>query len=278
MFDAHLHLQDARFDGCRTAVLRAAVATGVTGGCCCGTSPNDWAAVCALAEQPSALSGFHLLPALGVHPWYAGELPADWLAHLEALLAQYPAAPVGEIGLDGLRDHPSRAVQRQVLTAQLELAARLQRPVVLHGARAWGDLLAALHPFAPRLPGFVAHAFGGSADLQRELLTLGGFLSFAGTVCNPAAKHVRAAAATTPAERLLMETDAPDLLPFQPKTAGPAPDHAPAIPADLNHPARLVTIAATLAELRGVTVAELGALTTANAQRIYLRTLSSVRF
>jgi TatD DNase family protein len=266
MYDAHLHLQDDRFDNCRAAVRRAAVAAGVTGGCCCGTSPHDWPAVCALADQPSATTGFHLLPAFGVHPWYAGELPADWLTQLEALLQQYPAAPVGEIGLDGLRDHPSRAVQRQVLTAQLELAVRLQRPVVLHGARAWGDLLAALRPIAPRLPGFVAHAFGGSADIQRELLAMGGFLSFAGTVCNPAAKHVRTAAASTPAERLLIETDAPDLLPFQPKTGASAPEQTLAIPAAVNHPAQLVTIAATLAELRGVTVAELGALTTANAQ------------
>jgi TatD DNase family protein len=269
MYDAHLHLQDDRFDNCRTAVLRAAVAAGVTGGCCCGTSPDNWPAVGILADQPSATTGFHLLPAFGVHPWYAGELRADWLPQLEALLQQYPAAPVGEIGLDGLHDHPSRAVQRQVLSAQLELAVRLQRPVVLHGARAWGDLLAALRPIASRLPGFVAHAFGGSADIQRELLALGGFLSFAGTVCNPAAKHVRTAAASTPAERLLIETDAPDLLPRQPRTSAPPPDYAPAIPAEINHPARLVSIAATLAELRGVGIAELGALTSANAQRLY---------
>jgi TatD DNase family protein len=267
MYDAHLHLQDDRFATCRAAVLRAAVAAGVTGGCCCGCSPRDWPAVGELAAGgASALAGFRLLPAFGVHPWYAGDLPADWLERLEELLVRHPAAPLGEIGLDGLRDHPPRAEQRRILTRQLELAARLQRPVVLHGARAWGELLELLRPAAPRLPGLVAHAFGGSADIQRELLSLGGFLSFAGTVCNPAARKVRAAARATPADRLLIETDAPDL---PPHTAEPPLASDPAIPAGINHPARLVTIAATLAELRGISLSELAAQTTDNAWKIF---------
>ena len=227
MFDAHCHLQDERFDACRDAVVAAALTAGVSGVCCCGSSVSDWQKVRRLSAERGVrsvelravprvlhatpalhttaaalrtpLSTFRILPAFGVHPWYAGNLPANWLAQLEELLVQYPAAPVGEIGLDGVRDNPPRDLQRQVLQAQLELAVRLHRPVVCHGARAWGEWLETLRPFVPHLPGFVAHAFGGSEDILREIVALGGFVSFAGSVCNPAAKRVRAAAAAAPA-------------------------------------------------------------------------------
>lgn len=295
MFDAHCHLQDERFDACRDAVLAAALAAGVTGVCCCGSAPDDWQAVGRLSAEcgtrnaepkvmlPSGAqtphSAFRILPAFGVHPWYVRDLPSGWPAQLEDLLARHPAAPIGEIGLDGLRADPPRALQRQVLQAQLELAARLQRPVVLHGARAWGELLAALRPFAPRLPGFVAHAFGGSLEILREIVKLGGSVSFAGSVCNPAATRVRAAAVAAPAERLLIETDAPDLLPevrgsavhgsMAGDSARRVPHSALAIPAELNHPANLPQVAQTVAELRGVAWEALAAMTEANARRVY---------
>lgn len=271
MFDAHLHLQDPRFDLCRERVIADAVSAGVQACCCCGCEPTDWPAVAALAAPAEAfrvqcsVSGEHcpafaILPAFGVHPWYAGNLPADWLERLERLLLAHPLAPVGEIGLDGIRAHPPREIQAQVLTAQLALACRLQRPVVLHGARAWGALLEALRPFAPRLRGAVLHAFGGSADVLREALALGCRVSFAGPVCDPAATRVRAAAAATPADRLLIETDAPDMLPI-----GGEPAEAGA----LNQPSNLPRIAAAMAKLRGVASDRIDALTDANARRIY---------
>jgi TatD DNase family protein len=300
MFDAHAHLQDERFDACRAAVLAAAVQAGVRGVCSCGSSPADWARLADLAapvrtaecgmrngetEAPipelmiprSALriphSALFVLPAFGVHPWYAGPLPPDWRERLGDLLARHPDAPVGEIGLDGLRDDPPREAQRAVLLAQLELAVRLGRPVVLHGARAWGELLEALRPFAPRLPGFVAHAFGGSEDLLRQVAALGGCVSFAGPACNPAARRVRAAAAAAPAARLLIETDAPDMAPRAergvPRAECGVRSAAGGVPADLNHPANLVAVCRAVAELRGVPFEEIAALTAANARRVY---------
>ena len=308
MYDAHLHLQDERFDSYREAVIAAAVAAGVAGGCCCGSSTDDWQTVSQLSaecgmrnaefgarseqletqpQRPSPRraphpelhhpnsaprtphSAFAILPAFGVHPWYAGNLPADWLTRLKEFLAHHPEAPVGEIGIDGLRDDPPRDLQRQVLCAQLELAVRLNRPVVLHSARAWGDLLAIIKPFAPHLPGFVMHAFGGSADILRAVMALGGYVSFAGPVCNPAAKHVRAAAAATPAERLLIETDAPDMVPLGQDSDFKFQISKCGISAEINHPANLVYVARAVAELRGVPVAEIAAITTANARRVY---------
>jgi TatD DNase family protein len=292
MYDAHLHLQDERFDACRNAVIAAALAAGVTGGCCCGSAPEDWEAVSRIRNSacgarslgPHAPASalpfpdstrrtphpeFFILPAFGVHPWHAANLPADWLTQLEELLVRHPEAPVGEIGIDGLRDDPSRDAQRQVLCAQLELAARLHRPVVLHGARAWGELLAIVKPFAPRLPGFVTHAFSGSDDILREIVALGGFLSFAGAVCNPAARRVRAAAAAAPAERLLLETDAPDMIPMVQGSGFRVQGVESGVSRTINHPANLVYVARAVAELRGTPVEEIAALTTANARRIY---------
>jgi TatD DNase family protein len=279
MFDSHTHLQDERLDPCRDAVLDAALAAGVTDTCCCGSSAADWRAVSALASagHPGAAAPrrLRILPAFGVHPWYAAAQPPDWLAQLEAHLAAHPTAPVGEIGMDGLRADVSREVQRQVLLAQLDLAVRAARPVVLHGARAWGELLALLKPFAPRLPGFVAHAFSGSEETLREFVALGGHISFAGTVCNPAARRARGAAAAVPRERLLIETDAPDLLPQgadDPAAAAGAGAvcRSAEVPPQLNHPAHLVRVAQTVAALRGEPVEAIAALTAANARRVFL--------
>ena len=232
-------------------------------------------------------SSFSLLPAFGVHPWYAGALPLDWLVTLERVLAAHPEAPVGEIGIDGLREEPSRDVQRQVCIRQLELAVQMQRPVVLHGARAWGELVAVVKPFAPRLPGFVAHAFAGSVEILRVLVALGGYVSFAGSVCNPAARRMRAAAAAAPAERLLIETDAPDMRPGgrgtesrdqrsevgsqRSEVRGQGSENG--IPAELNHPANLVYVARAVAEVRGVPTDEIANLTEANARRVLDRSV-----
>lgn len=297
MYDAHVHLQDARLDTCRGDVIEAAVTAGVTGACCCGTSPEDWAAVAALWSAESGtrsaerrvwnaecgvqarVSGFRneaspdsalriphaelvILPAFGVHPWHVAHLPPDWRETLVQLLETHPTAPVGEIGLDGLRPAIPRDVQRRVLDAQLELAVRLGRPVVLHGARAWGELVAAIKPHAARLPGFVAHGFAGSSDILRDVVALGGRASFAGSVCNPQAARVRAAAAAVPSDRLLVETDTPDIFP-------PGGVSASAGDSRLNQPANLALVVAAVAEMRQVSPAEIAALSAANARRIY---------
>lgn len=266
MFDAHIHLQDSRLDACRAAVMDAAVAAGVQGACCCGTAPDDWAAVAQLgvrrAECGTRISAFTILPAFGVHPWFVADLPPEWCGRLEQVLTAHPAAPVGEIGLDGLRPEIPRDRQRQVLDAQLELAARLGRPVVLHGARAWGELVAALKPFASRLPGFVVHGFSSSADLLREVVALGGAVSFAGSVCQPQAERVRAAAAAAPADRLLVETDTPDIFPAGGVSASAADPR-------LNQPANLGLVIAAVAGVRRTPPGEIAALTAANARRVF---------
>ena len=262
MFDAHTHMQDARFDACRAALLEAAAAAGVTGLCTCGTAPDDWDGVAQLAADTTA--PVTILPAFGVHPWYADNLPSDWPDRLDACLRAHPGAAVGEIGIDGLRRDLDPVAQRNNFIVQLELAVRHQRTVVVHGARCWGSLADLLQPYAARLPGIVLHAFAASEPLIRRFHDLGAYFSFAGSVCNPNARRVRAAAAAVPPDRLLIETDTPDILP-------PGGQPVSAVPHDppLNQPANLPLVAQAVAHIRGLDVAELGAVVERNARRVY---------
>lgn len=262
MFDAHTHLQDPRLTEALDEVIRRAAEVGVTGVCCCGTTPDDWAATRRLAGSPLP---FVLIPAFGVHPWYVRFLPADWFETLEAVLDAHPAAALGEIGLDGVLDDIPMEIQEKVLRRQLELAERLHRPVVLHGARAWGRLVDLLKPCARRLPGFVAHGFGGSAEILKQILNMGGYVSFAGSVCNPRAEKIRAAAREIPDSQILVETDTPDLFPM-----GGVPAAVDAKGKPLNQPSNLTRVLEEVAALRGISPDALSDLTGANARRLFL--------
>lgn len=245
LFDSHAHPQDPRYGADSLGRLAAlAREAGIVGCCACATSPDDWGQTLAVSARLAEM-GFQVVPAVGVHPWHASLAPGSWRDGLRALLAANPDAIVGEAGLDGIRGAP-REDQEAALAAQLEIAAELSRGVILHGAGAWGAVAAALRPFAGRIPYFVAHAFGGSVETMRELVAMGGRISFGGAACNPGAKRVRAAVAECPAERLLIETDAPDMAPkngapFFADGEGGAP---------LNGPQNLPLVAAAVAAIR----------------------------
>ncbi len=262
MFDAHVHLQDPRLGHILGEVIQAAAKSGVTALCCCATAPDDWEPVQILAE---AELPFALVPAFGVHPWHVQNLPPDWRETLIARLEHIPIAAVGEIGMDGLRREISPEVQERVFVAQLDIAIQMARPVVLHGARAWGRLLDLLRPRVKSLPGFILHSFSGSAEILRQALDLGGYLSFAGTVCNPKATKVRTAASLTPESAILIESDTPDIFPTGGIAAGSDQAGRP-----LNQPANLVNVLNEVATLRGITPEHLADVTAVNACRILL--------
>ena len=262
MFDAHTHLQDTRLDGCRAALLQAAAAAGVRGLCVCGTAPDDWEGVARLAAERATPVAVH--PAFGVHPWYGDNLPPDWLERLDACLQAHPGAAVGEIGIDGLRRDLDPVPQRRRFIEQIELAVHRRRTVVLHGARCWGPLADLLQPYAARLPGIVLHAFAASEPVIRRFLDQGACFSFAGSLCHPGARRVQAAAAALPPDRILTETDTPDLFPAGGAAAPAAPDTPP-----LNQPANLPLVVRALARVRGIDADEAAALTARNARRVY---------
>jgi TatD DNase family protein len=229
LFDSHCHLHDPRLDGVRDDVVARAVRAGIVGCRTCGTGPDDWDAVATLESRPD----FEIRKAFGVHPWYAENLPADWLDRLRAFLANDSDAWIGEIGLDAIRTPAPTGISRTVLRSQLELAAELGRPVILHGAKAFDELLAACRPFVGKIPSFTVHAFGGSEVQLRRWLEIGAFISIGGAVTQ--SKRLRRLIFEIPPERLCIETDAPDMLPI---------GGEPAIPGTkLNQPSNLVLVA-----------------------------------
>lgn len=229
-FDAHVHIHDERLNRRIDEVIAAALRAGLRGCRTCGTSPADWSAVAAIANfstraKASPADGgaerdgfvqsyaFAIAPAFGVHPWFTESLPQDWADELEKFLIEYPDAMVGEVGLDGLRADPDSAQCREVLTAQLEIAARLGRPVIMHGARAWDELYSAFRPYAAKVPAFMLHSFSGSPEQLRKWIDLGALFSVGGGICNPQSTRLRKTVMLIPEERLLFETDSPDMFP-----------------------------------------------------------------
>lgn len=264
MFDAHAHLQDSRFTGLLPGVLKAALDAQVTGICCCGTAPSDWRAVTDVSSQSSSAE-LVIIPSFGVHPWYVEDLPDDWMSRLEELIDSNPVAAVGEIGLDGLHKEIPRELQVEVLKVQLDLAAAYSCPVVLHGARAWGDLVAVLKPCADRIPSIIAHGFSGSVDIMNRFVEMGAYLSFAGSVCNPRSKKVREAAALTPDGQLLIETDSPDIFPDGGMPAAMDHKNRP-----VNQPCNLKQVCESVAELRHVSPDVIADITASNARCAFL--------
>jgi len=245
VIDAHAHL-----DACEPAaeeLTRRARAAGVETVLSVGTSIDSCRETLAIAERQEEVFAI-----LGVHPHEAGGTEAGRLDELEALLASPRAVALGEIGLDFFRDRAPRSAQRELFAAQLELAARMGKPVVIHTREADDDTRAALEGF----PGtIVLHCFSSPAlltwALERDC-----FISFAGNVTYPSAGELRDAARLVPPERLLVESDCPFLAP-QPKRGRP------------NEPAFVVHTLALLAEVLAEPVAELAERTAANTRAAF---------
>jgi len=141
----------------------------------------------------------------GVHPWQA-----DAGVSVESLAAHLAAdrhLGVGETGLDRLRARLVSEAQRAAFAHQLDLAADFARPVVLHGAKCWGEVVKACQPFAGRIPAFLFHGFSRSEGLVPDIVRLNGFISLGPALLNDHAVNYRAMARRLPAECLLVETD-----------------------------------------------------------------------
>ena len=201
MIDTHAHLTS--LDDADEAVERAADA-GVARILTVGTSVDDCRRALSLAERHDGVFAI-----LGIHPHDAGTATAKDLAALRDLLGHPQAVAVGETGLDWFRDYAPEDDQRRLFAAELELAAELDKPVVIHTRAADDDTLAAL---AEHTGTVVLHCFS-SPHMLPVALERGWYVSFAGNATFPKAVDLRLAATQVPAERLLAETDSPYLAP-----------------------------------------------------------------
>jgi TatD DNase family protein len=241
VIDTHAHL-DGSAEAPEELLARAREA-GVDKVVAVGTGLASCRATLAIAAREPGV-----FAALGIHPHQAADEDADRLDDLRELFALPRAVAVGETGLDFYRDYAPRDRQRALFDAELELAAQLAKPVVVHTRAADDETASALAGFGGTV---VLHCFSSPALLE-VALERGYYVSFAGNVTYPQASELREAAARVPPERILAETDTPYLAP-QPVRGRP------------NEPAHVVHTVAALAEARGEAADELAARIEQNA-------------
>jgi TatD DNase family protein len=202
-----------------------------------------------------------LFATAGVHPHHALEVTDEGVAELRALLTQPEVVAVGECGLDYFRDFSPRPAQRRAFERQLELAVECGKPLFLHQRDAHDDFLAILKPFLSSTGPAVVHCFTDERRALFESLDAGCFIGITGWLCDERrGQHLRELVKHIPAERLLVETDSPYLLP---RTLKPHPKDR------RNEPAFLPHIVAELARDRGEAVGLTAAATTANARAFF---------
>jgi TatD DNase family protein len=251
--DSHCHPDDSQFEPDRAAMIERARAAGVDYILAIGTGngPPDLEAAVRMADEYPPI-----FATVGVHPNDAPKCAADTFTNLERLLGHPKVKAIGEIGLDYHWGTP-KDIQMTAFVRQLEIAIAARMPIVIHTRDAWEDTLDVLkRHWVGRGLDCVIHCFTGTVEQARECLDLGFHLAFGGVATFPKAAEIREAARIVPADRLLLETDAPYLapVPFRGKR---------------NEPAHVAHTAKVIARVRRVTVEELGRQTTENFERVF---------
>jgi TatD DNase family protein len=275
LIDSHAHLDMYSAEElpqvlarAHAAGVRSILAIGI------GDGPHEMHRALEIAESTQSQELPTIYASAGIHPQEAAKVDADALAQLATLAANPRCFAIGEIGLDYYHvDNPTPDIQQAAFIAQLHIAAAARKPILIHcrtselatpaakekfgPADAWEDLLSLIaEHWQPHALGGVMHCFSGTLDHARRSLEAGFHLSFAGNLTYPAAKTIREAAAFAPADRILVETDAPFLAPIP-------------FRGQRNEPALVAHTATALAELRGITADALATQTTANFQALF---------
>ena len=248
LVDTHAHVQDAAFDADRSLVIERANAAGVAV-ICVGVDLASSRAAVALAAQHAGLYA-----AVGVHPHEARGLTAQALAELRRLCLHPKVVAVGETGLDWHRNLSSRSEQCDAFLAHLYLAREVDLPVIVHNRQADEDVLR-LWSGVRGVRG-VLHAYSSDVAMAQRAVAQGLYVSLAGPLTYKNADMTRQTAKSLPLERVLLETDCPYL---------------PPVPwrGQRNEPAHVALVAEAFARLRGLSLAEAAAATTANACELF---------
>ena len=247
IFDTHAHYDDKAFDTDREALLNGLPEKGIVGVISCGTDIASGFANLVLAEKYD-----YIYAACGIHPEQATDM-ADGDFDKLILQLNHPACvALGEIGLDYYWDIP-KDVQLEVFERQLEIAVRLDKPVIIHDREAHGDTLSLLKKYKPR---GVMHCFSGSVETEREILNLGMYVGFGGAVTFKNAVRPIEAVKFAPLDRILLETDCPYMapVPFRGKR---------------NDSSMISYVAEKIAGVRGITAQEIADAAAGNARELF---------
>ena len=250
-FDSHCHVDEEAFDEDREEVLSRMKANGVTR---CAVIGSDMETSRRAAAFAAAHSG--VVAAGGFHPHEASRFRESNLDELREMYQKGRIRAIGEIGLDFYYDHSPRDVQREVCIRQMELAWELKAPVAYHIRDAHQEMLEIMKGMKARLTGGIIHCFSGSAEIAKEYLKLGYYISFAGPLTFKKAPRLQEAVKLVPKDRLLIETDSPYMAPEP-------------VRGRRNEPANVRYVGLKMAELRGEKPEEVVAFTTENAMQVY---------
>jgi TatD DNase family protein len=250
MIDTHCHLTYEQLSSRLEGVLARAAAAGVERMITIGTSIADGRLAIALCRREPGIRC-----AVGLHPHHAASVTAEDLVALADLEGAEVVLALGEMGLDYHYDFSPRPRQQQVFIAQLELARQRGRPIVIHCREAVDDCLGILRDFEG-IPALF-HCFTGSREEAGRILDAGCLIGLTGAVTFKRSEQLREIAAFMPADRLVVETDAPYLSP------------EPFRRQRVNEPALVVHTAAAIAKARAVSLQEIDRITTANAERFF---------
>lgn len=245
--DTHCHLADPALSARLPDILAEAEAAGVRRFIVPAARQADFAAVLSLAERPS------VLPAVGLHPWFADGFSDGLYAETARILQRHPRVWVGEIGLDFIRAADSAARQRQldVFRRQLGLAKEFERRVIVHNVKAAAAVAEAVKA-AGFACGGIVHAFSGSLEEAQMLIRVGFKIGIGSLLLNPTAKKVRQAVQQLDLHDIVLETDSPFMLKD-----------------GVNMPANVRRIAEAAARLRGVAVEEIAVQTEKNVDALW---------
>ncbi len=250
LFDTHAHMDDQAFDADRAELLENLPKQGIqllmNPGCSLASSYNT----SKLSQEYD-----YIYAAVGSHPDVADEVNEEVLEEYIKLCKLNPKIKaIGEIGLDYYYDDIPREIQLKAFRSQMELARELGLPVIVHERDAHEDGMKIVREF-PEVKG-VFHCYSGSAEMAKELVKLGWYIGFTGVLTFKNARKALEVASNIPLDRIVLETDCPYMSPepFRGKR---------------NDPSRLYRMAEKLAEIRGLTVEEIHAITTENGKRLY---------
>ena len=257
LIDIGCNLTHDSFDEDRAQVINSATSAGVAHMVVTGATEAGSLKALTLAEQWPE----HLTATAGVHPHHAQDFTAETASVLAELHAKAPVVAVGECGLDYFRDFSPRRVQHHAFEQQLELAVTCQKPVFLHQRDAHEDFLAILKTYRANLVGAVVHCFTDTRQAMLDYLALDCHIGITGWICDERrGHHLKEFVGEIPADRLMIETDAPYLKPR---------DMRPKVKTHRNEPQWLPWIAKTLAECRGVSVETIANETTECARQFF---------
>jgi len=249
--DSHCHLTSADLSSQTEATIERAAAAGVTDYVTVATDEADAARALALSEK---FESVHV--AAGVHPHEAGKITDGWRERLAEFAGRPDVYAVGEMGLDYHYDFAPPRQQRSVFERQLELAAELSKPVIIHCREAHADTMAVLSDARPTSP-VVFHCFTGTLAEAEEIIAAGFWISLTGVVTFKKSDELREVARRIPADRMMVETDSPYLSPEPVRSRRP------------NEPAHVVHTGRCIAAARGETEADFAARMTENTIRFF---------